>query len=449
MSLLRWTPLILAVASVLACQTQGDAFYDSVFPCSIAATTDQCGTTKSGRPMTCYPGSQLGGGSDFCAEACDPDAGVAETGHVCLASGALLVSCTPDPPPGRPNGCPAKLNCYRTDVLSNTGVCLMMRVCTADSDCTESQRPKCVATIIHQLEPAITTDNLECVQAMCASSGSSCPAGESCSADYYDTPNLTDICLPNCLGNGVCPPNFACAATPAALGSPSICLPGVPGERCNYEEDCIVGDCLDTGAGFKECILTALGCAIDLDCGPIDNSDDTFACANGRCIGVSAFHGTSCISDSDCTAGQRCIRYSPYGSSGDKGECRPPCDADLTCPPRGGVPQVCLDGGAGGCYPGDFALPCTASSQCLSEFACTAVSPDPRTIIDSPTICTTDCLTDDDCQSNPLIRQGGFCEEGVCRLVGQAGDPCDRDAECISGVCAYAPVGLSQCVSVS
>jgi hypothetical protein len=446
MNAVRSTALALAFGIVAGCQADENVFYDTVFPCSIAAPGDQCGTTKAGRSMICYPGSQLGGGSDFCTEACNPDGGTVEPGYVCLGSGALLKSCVPDPAPGRPNGCPAGLNCYRTDIGLNQGVCLMMQVCTVDGDCTDSHRPKCLATIVHELEPLIATDHLECVQPTCATSGSACQVGESCSASYYATGlKVPDICIPNCLGNGECPPNYACARDPLAPGSPAVCYPGAPGARCNREEDCIWGDCVDTGAGFKECILP-LACSTDLDCTLFDVPGDTFACGTSGCVGLTAFHGSNCATDAGCAGGEQCFWYSAYGVTDGHGECRLPCAADLTCAVRGGVPQVCLDSGAGGCFPGDFALPCTQSSQCLSELSCLDVPPDPRSVIDSPSICTITCVTDADCQNSPLIRDGGFCEGGLCRIAGHSGVPCDRDAQCGSGVCLSGSTsGSGQC----
>jgi hypothetical protein len=442
---LHSTALLFAFATVTACQVDEESFYDKVFACSAAALANQCGTTKAGKPMICYPGSQQGGGSDFCTEACNPDGGTVEPGYVCIGSGALLKSCLPVPPTGMQNGCPAGLNCYRTDIGSNQGVCLLMRVCSVDSDCTDSQRPKCVATLVHDLWPSITTDHLECVQPTCTTSGSACQAGESCSGDYYNTgQGVPDICLPNCLGDGECPPNYACARDPAAPAAPAVCVPGIPGARCNQEEDCVWGDCLDTGAGFKECIL-ALPCTADLDCAIFDTDGDTFACAPSGCVGLTAFHGSTCVTDIDCATGEQCFGYSPYGATEGRGECRVPCAADLTCAARGGVPQVCLDRGAGGCYPGDFGLPCMQSSECVSEFTCLAVSPDPRTVIDSPNICTITCNADSDCTNNPLIR-AGFCEDGFCRLPGLTGITCDRDAECESGLCLTASTsGAGQC----
>jgi hypothetical protein len=418
--------------TVAACQANDDAFYEQVFPCSTSAQGDPCGTTRSGKPMVCYPGSQLGGGTDFCTERCDPDAGVSDEGSICLASGAELKKCMPDVDGGT-NGCPPGLSCYRTDLVNDEGVCLMMHVCSTDGDCTDSQRPKCTATIINSLFPGLTTDNLYCTQNTCVSSGSSCLSNEVCLASYYDTgKSVEDICVPRCVGDGECPPNFACAKDPYAIGAPSICLPGVPGERCQHDEDCLLGKCQDTGAGFNECLFWP--CSTDADCVPFDVQQN-FVCANKICVGLTPFNGTACANDGDCPLDQKCFTYSPYNTGENRGECRQPCDVD-PCQPRAGVPQVCLDDGAGGCYPGGFALPCTSSDQCLSFFQCLSVSPDPRTIITSPSICTSSCATDDDCWSNPAIHpNGGFCEDGACRMPGQAGAPCDRGAQCFVGFC--------------
>jgi hypothetical protein len=443
MNMRRGVGLTLIVAAMSACTVDKETFYDTAFPCPLGATRDACGTTRAGKPMVCYPGSQLGGGLDFCTEQCDPDGGTVAPGFTCTPSRALLKLCTPDPAPGTTNGCPIGLNCYRTDLVQNTGVCLMMPVCTHDSDCTDSRRPKCAATLIHDLSAAFTPDNLNCLQADCGSSGASCAAGESCGAAYYNIgKNEPAICVPNCLGNQDCPPNYGCAQNPTALGAPPICLPGFPGERCNHDQDCLLGTCKDTMAGFNECVL--LPCVTDTDCAFLD-VQQTFACGNGQCVGLGSFHGVRCVTDTDCSFGQQCIYYGPFNVDEDKGECRAPCAADMTCPVRAGVPQVCLDHGAGGCYPGEFALPCTQSSECLSAFTCLAVAPDPRTIIDSPTICTTTCATDDDCRKNPVSRSG-FCQAGVCRMVGQVSNPCDRNAQCSSDLCVMDPnTGLGQC----
>lgn len=464
----RLAALALTVGSVAACHANDEAFYDGVFPCSASASGDTCGTDRAGQQLTCYAGSQLGGGSDFCTEPCDPS-GPAVPGYVCVAtpsasgpSGALLKTCTPpDPPPPpppdggndggangdggtvsavasnedpRPTGCPPKLNCFRTDIIANEGLCLMMPVCTTDNECRGSGRTKCTASVLRDLLPSLPTNNLYCAQDMCTTSGSSCAMGESCLPNFYARPSSEfNLCVPNCIGTpGVCPPNFACAQNPYAPDAPAICLPGVPGQRCTHDQDCLFGHCIDTGAGFSECVF--MPCETDKDCFA-DDIDQTYVCANGNCVGITPFHGAPCMGDGDCLPEERCNFYSPYGVDNPKGECRVPCDGTLTCPRRGDVPHTCLDDGMGGCYPGDFGMPCTDSSQCLSLFECLPAAPEPQySIITSPSICTTTCATDDQCQSSPIIRSG-FCQEGICRMPGPTGAPCDRFAQCRSQTC--------------
>jgi hypothetical protein len=72
------------------------------------------------------------------------------------------------------------------------------------------------------------------------------------------------------------------------------------------------------------------------------------------------------------------------------------------------------------------------------------VTPDERSVIDSPNICTTTCTNDNDCIAHPLIRSG-FCKEGegLCRLPGQKGAPCDRDEQCVRQWCDFP--GTGQC----
>jgi hypothetical protein len=439
--------LALAIAWAAGCKAQEDAFYATTFPCDLTAAEDQCGTTRAGKPMMCFAASQLGG-TDFCTEACDP-AAPAPSGFTCLTSGALLQACRPHAGPDDPAGlCPHGLHCYRTDLLSDQGVCVVMPVCNVDDDCKDPARSVCAATLIREVSSLLSAaDHLQCVKPTCKTSTSACANNEACLADYYVSgTQVSDICVPNCDGTGHCPPNFSCAWTPATPESPKVCLPGLPGQRCQADQDCILGQCADTGAGFSECAIP-FGCATDADCNYLDGLS-TFACAEGipgagrRCVQLTSFNGANCNDDAGCTDGQRCFTYSPYTTDQGKGECRVPCDADLGCPARGGVPHTCLDGGGGGCYPGVFGMPCRpGAADCLSDFACLPAPPNPQSIVQSPAICTKSCAGDADCTGDPLIAHGYCAPEGVCRMTGAPGAACDQPDQCASGVCA----GGGQC----
>jgi hypothetical protein len=445
--------LLMLVVVGAGCHNQADAFYGKIFTCDPNAAQPSCGTTRDGKPMTCFAGTQLGG-EDFCVEACDPGQPSDDPRFVCLAAGALVQSCRPSAGSNDSGHCPAGLQCYRTDLLNDKGVCLDMRVCTTDADCAgDPRRNRCAATVVQALFPRLPpVGNLQCLQAMCMSDGASCVAGESCLPNYYDVGPTADICVPKCDASRHCPPNFACAMATAGSGSAPICIPGVPGSRCEDAHDCVFGECFDTGAGFSECVLPA-SCASDLDCAALDVPANSFLCIEGpsgdsrRCVGTTAFDGAACSQSSDCPSDQSCVRYSPYTFAQGKGECRYPCGANGTCAPRAGVPHTCLDVGAtvGGCYPGYFAMPCLRSSDCFAELSCLDAAPDPRTVVQSASICTIPCANDDDCLSNPLIGITGFCGQAVCRLGGALGAPCDRPSECREGACVRDAAGSGTC----
>jgi hypothetical protein len=450
---LRLGLLACAIAQAPACSTRHDQFYNGVFTCDPTATREQCGTTAAGKPMTCFLGAQLGGGSNFCVEACDPAVGSSDVNHTCVSSGALLRVCHPTSEASDPSrGCPPGLQCYRTDLLVDEGVCLMMQVCAQNSDCGDSAQTLCAGTLVRAMSSlsALKSDHLQCLNAMCSSGGSSCKEGDSCLGNYYsDNPELPDICVPKCDGDGHCPPNYACAISLVAPGSPPICLPGLAGTRCVANQDCAIGQCTDTGGGLSECVVP-LPCGDDFDCEPFDGPGATFVCVEGipgagrRCIGLTPFNGANCTDNSQCPGDQRCYRYSPYtGIDLVHGECRTPCDGGQPCTARGGIPHVCLAGGEGGCYPTNIGLPCTSSSDCAATLACLPVTPDERSIIVSPSICTITCTNDDECRAHPLARAAFCSAEGACRIAGQKGAPCDRNEQCVHGLCDV--TGTGQC----
>src|SRR5262249_53327450 len=154
---------------------------------------------------------------------------------------------------------------------------LALNVCANDDDCKGSQRNICAATVLKKLGPQLSNVNhLQCLQPSCTTSSSACPPSEACLADYYSVGSAPDICVPRCDGNQHCPPNFACVLATSGAGSPIICVPGVPGERCVTDQDCVIGSCFDTGAGFNECV-PGLMCTSDQLCGFLNTSTSTWA----------------------------------------------------------------------------------------------------------------------------------------------------------------------------
>jgi len=448
---LRRATLVLGVVGLWGCRAQEDEFYARIWPCRRDALGDQCGPTRDGKPMVCFNGAQLGGGTSFCTEKCDPAVGSADSRFVCLSSGALLRSCRPNAGETNPSlACPAGLSCLRTSVLLDVGVCVDMPVCNDNSQCG-SDRQKCAATLLRDRLPAsmpssvsVMADHLECLQDPCSTSASDCPSGESCLASYVDiSSGVPDICVPNC-DRGLCPPGFACANSSYAPGSPTICLPGLPGTRCTSNQDCLFGDCFNTDAGFSIC---STYCLEPKDCTPFNSPGFSFLCiaSSHHCLSTQAFQGPACVTADDC-AGLGCYDYSPYVAVQAGGECRVPCDGQRRCPARGGVPHVCLAGGAGGCYPGLFGLPCADSSECIPDLVCAAITSADARYAAGTSICTTACLTDDDCDMDASTTRAGFCQDGLCHLGGGIDAPCTRPSECLSDRCSLNAAGQGTCL---
>jgi hypothetical protein len=292
----------------------------------------------------------------------------------------------------------------------------------------------------------LQADSLQCIQGACKSQGSACPPDQACLLEIYASEGmLPDICVPKCRA-GTCPPNFACAQSAVAPGSPAVCLPGIPGARCTTNIDCLFGECLDTGAGFSVCALP-LPCRPMDYCSTLNGPVDVFVCAEGvpdrpRCVTTRPFVGPNCQMIDDCVpdSGQQCLWLSPTQASPKHGDCRLPCNTDGRCDTRGGIPFFCLgEKHEGGCYPSGFGMPCLDDTECLMGLSCKTVGPDARSRTNySPNICTIPCTTDAECDANPLTFHGAFCqpETGFCRLAGETGLPCTQDTHCRSRHCS-------------
>jgi hypothetical protein len=447
--------LALALAALASCSPKGEQLFDRVFACDSSGAPDQCGSTRDGKAMVCYAGHLLGG-QDFCAPPCDPGQLPADDRFTCLSSGALVQKCKPAGGPDDARyACPDKLSCYRTDLMNNEGICLMMNVCTKDDDCGGSPGKVCAGTLVRRViasADSLDTGSLQCIQDECENLASGCPSDQACLSKVYSTGNvLPEICVPRC-ANARCPPNFSCARKDDwSPGAEAVCVPGMPGVRCDHDDDCVIGECLDTGAGFHVCTLPAPCRPVDY-CARLDGPADPFVCLEGvpgqpHCVNVRPFAGSNCTATPDCAvgSGRECLWYSMFDGTPLHGECRLPCDPDRRCAPLGGLPFFCLGENAeGGCYPTQFGAPCVDDSECF-ELACVPVGPDdrsPRTNY-SRNICTLRCATDADCDANHLALNRSFCQTdiGYCRLAGQPGAPCTQPTHCQSRRCG--PSGVS------
>jgi hypothetical protein len=424
--------MAIAFLATAACKVDRNTVYDSIYGCDTKAVDPGCGTDRDQNAMMCFAGGTLGG-TDFCTSQCT---GAPGGDAVCSESGALLARC--DLAPGASGDCgnPA-LGCLRNNVLGDKGICLSLSPCVADSDCHDPVHSVCATSFvktIYQTPSSFKNDHLWCLQAGCQARRTACSPGESCLRDLIPVEsNPPDICVPNCDSNLHCPPAHFCYRKVSGPAAPNICIPGLLGFACEATIDCMMGECMPTGAGHLKLCTTA--CGNDADCSKYDGQQGQFLCnENHVCTTPDAFRGAVCNVDSDCDQGLQCAFLSADSATG---TCLPPCGADGSCSPRGGVPTTCIpraDGKGAVCYPGYFGIPCGDDSNCLPGLTCRALG------MGQPSICSNLCADDSDCQKNRWSATG-FCQQlptgavQVCLPPKNAGEACDRDAQCASRRC--------------
>jgi hypothetical protein len=430
-----------AVSSALG---KNDAASGSVTLCDSRSGALACAGADAAPPMTCFQASALGG-QDFCAQACDPTQGLPTTSpFACVETGALLPRCHPSSFSSPSADCPEGLNCYRTSVVNDEGLCILMPVCATDADCPSGTYNRCAAQVLTGVSspsPFIHLDHLNCVHADCVLLQSACASSEGCLATQYSS-FLADICAPNCDSNSNCPPNYSCSRSTSGAGSPDLCLPGLPGIRCNGD-NCLFGTCEDTGAGFSVCTIP---CAIDANCAILNTRVNNFVCVTGggtsHCVTSVPFNGANCDTTDECRADRSefCSHVNGFGQQISRGECRVPCNADGTCGPQGGLPTACVGAGAGGCFPGLLGVSCQLSSECIGPLSCQSVPAELDVALTTPQICTTPCGVaggsdaDADAQCAP-VAISGYCGGGFCRTPRSTGQACNRNTECASNLC--------------
>jgi hypothetical protein len=422
--------------------------------------TNECGPSKSGKEQVCFKASALAG-KDFCAEACDPTQPTADADHVCVDSGALLRRCHPNSyvPSGGAGelrlsdaeaaaDCPPGLNCYRTSLTEDEGLCINMPVCASDDDCDGLNQDTCASSLLGGIVAAklgvLKLDHLNCVTRYCVRYNTACGPGQGCLGEEYST-DIADICTPRCDGDQHCPPNYSCARRTSGPQAVNLCIPGVPGFRC-VNQNCVAGACEASGAGFSVCTTSCDG---DPNrCAALNTATDQFVCVEHdgekHCVTPRPFHGANCTDDDGCDAGRNefCSFYDRVSFDGRRGECRVPCEPDLTCEPQGGLPHVCLAAGKGGCFPGRLGLTCMSDSECISN-SCVEVAADPDTELDREKVCTIECgrngesadQADAQCDNPSNVNREGYCNEGYCRGKRSVGYPCTRDAHCLTALC--------------
>jgi hypothetical protein len=468
---------LLAAASLAgalaggACRVDPQKFEDRIFTCDINAAhpDQQCGTNVSGDAMKCFGGTQQLGSNAFCTDACDPHQPMTlPDGDICVEGGAKVKFCKPSDEGacGSPD-----LACMRTDLLSDQGVCLTIKTCTKDTDCTDTIRTSCAGSFLETVYPKaqdlISSDHLYCLQQGCQANSASCSPGEICLRNVIPaSANPPDICVPQCDSNENCPPNHFCLPAISGKANPKVCIPGLLGFVCNKTDiDCLIGTCFDDGGSgpgrSDDLHLCTIDCVTDADCMKFDGPQGHFVCnPSQHCVSPDAYRGASCNDSDDCSRDQGSICVRSHESD-KQGTCLRQCNSQTDCLPRAGINQTCLAGfyyspGQGApvvfpvsaCYPGYFGIPCAPDapdvpSSCIGDLTC-RVTGDLNLPTDQPE-CTQLCATDADCAADRWTT-GGWCKTPFCVPPQPTGAACDPMRQmCASGACAKTTCASSPC----
>jgi hypothetical protein len=409
---------VAATTGLATCAVDRERYEDQVYACDVRATDM---ALECGDGWVCHPGSQLGT-VDFCAPACEPGGDQ----QFCGPDGALLGECDPTAPV-----CSADMQCLRTSVTANAGLCLPVDVCGRDDECRDPLRSHCLAKVLADLYGAgLAADklnNMWCLQGNC-NELSPCEAGYSCLGGLPMVAKIPPVCVPNCTRNprsdggvaeeGLCPRSFVCASEVLASLPYRFCLPGLFGFPCQTDDHCLMGTCQPMGSHGKAC---SVDCTADDECNrffhPVDTAKTGVACIGGKCVtAFSVYMGLLCDpNDNRCPDGAECVKSADLVDAGVPGEvaigeafCRKPCGEPGDCA-NSGAARACLNIlGYTACVPGvaSTAIECDKNDPdvCLKGLQCL-----PQVLAPNKYYCTIACQDDTQCQTHPWLPETWQC----------------------------------------
>lgn len=419
---LPWLLAVLVAAAaglaLATCSVDRAKYVNKVYACDIHEPDP---TAECGAGHVCYPGSQYGT-YDFCAPDCAP----AGTEQSCAAAGAPLSFCDPTAPV-----CGEGLQCLRTCVTANEGICAPVDVCGRDDECRDPLRRQCLAKVVGDaygagLPPGML-NNLWCLQGEC-NDLSPCEAGYTCLGGVPFVQKIAPVCAPNCVrdprDSGVdefCPRSFVCATKVLPSLPYRFCLPGLYGFPCEDDDQCLVGKCRSLGSHARACTIE---CSTTADCtalySPSEQPKADARCVDGQCVtAFTSYMQYLCDpTDSRCPAGASCVRATDLATDGgipgvpDIGEyiCWKPCPNGVADCAGNGTARACLNFlEITICVPG---LPTpfiecdpTDPDACLKGLECKA-SP---LAWGARHYCTISCQGDAPCQNHPWLPTDWHC----------------------------------------
>ncbi len=375
---------------------------------------------------------------------------------------ACLITCEPD----RTNtGCPASLNCVRTNPNdpSAISVCMPPESACAPASCSSAGAEcgaidsGCGGTVQCGSCGAgeVCSDNIcECVPETCASLSASCGSTPDGCGGTLDcgTCGAGEVC--NASNACECQPTNSCAQAGAQCGtidtgcSIEDCGMCPTGEACQADQTCTCTPktCADLGA---TCGSVDDGCGTTLDCGTCTGTNEVCS-ANNSCVcqptTSCASAGVTCGTIADDGCGNMlncdlCPGFESCGGGGVPGVCG--CTPTNTCFNAGRTCGTIQDGcgntvSCGTCSSWEF---CSAQGSCSTN--CDPLTP--TSVCGTGRACYydiggTECssigtgLKDDQCFSASDCREGFSCPdftcEKLCALNGGFGG-CQVNEQCV------------------
>lgn len=374
-----------------------------------------CGSDSQCAGGVCLTQARDGWPGGYCTTWCssNSDCGAGSIcGHRSAGGRGICVkACTTDSQCGRPGyGCVGG-SC--NPVGAGTGG--VGSPCTTVADCSGGSTAVCM--------PGGSGGTSGMCTVAC-SAGAACPAGTHCALSSGD-----GVCLAGCQSSTDCNAGQTCADWDG--DGTSECVPaGGAGDPCQTNADCSSGTCLtQAGSGWAGGYCTKT-CTSDTDCS-----------AGSRCVASSSGPSMclrTCSSSGDCRgAGYACVN--PDGGTtsvcdaygGGTGGIGDPCQSTADC--AGGTSAQCATGTSG--FPGGYCtVSCESGGKCPTASTCLPLG------ANGPSVCQKNCSADSDCRTGYGCQDAG---SGVktCSPGGQSGgtsstgSTCTQDTQCKRYTC--------------